>query len=333
MSALDFVCPLCKGDLQVCPDGYYCARDERTFRVTHGIADFRVFPDPYIDFAEEDRKVERLLDEYPRATFAELVAYYYSITDDVSPELARKYQRYVASGAARAAGVFAEIRQAGARTGGACLEVGCGTGGFLEAACDKFDDVLGVDIALRWLVIAQKRLQESGRRATLVCACAEYLPFRDDAFQLVVANDVIEHVRGQVELLREGRRVLGRDGALLLSTPNRWSLAPDPHMQLLGLGFLPVSWRDRYVRTVRHVPYRVIRTLNYFDVQRLVLRSGFGRWRLVLPEFQAAHAARLSPVERAVLPFYHALKDLPVLKWFVYLFGPLFHVICFDDSR
>jgi SAM-dependent methyltransferase len=329
VSAVEFVCPLCKGELQRRPEAYECARDRRTFRMKWGIPDFRVYPDPYIGFAAEDQKVARLMTVYPSATLDELVAYYYSITDDVSPSLAQKYCRYVASAVARGESALAEVQQAGARAGGMLLEIGCGTGGLLTAANGTFEPVVGVDIALRWLIIAQKRLQEVGSRATLVCACAEFLPFRGDCVQLVVANDVVEHARGQVGLLREARRVLAAQGALFLSTPNRWSLAPDPHMQLFGLGFLPPRWRQAYVRAARQVPYRVIRTLNYFELQRLVLRSGFERWQLFLPEFKPAHVARLSRGERAVVPLYHALKDWPVLKWFVCLFGPLFHVICF----
>ncbi len=333
VNAIEFVCPLCKGELQACAESYYCARDERSYRITHGIADFRVFSDPYISIADEDCKVERLLNAYARCTFDELVAFYYRITDDVSPELARKYQRYTASSVTRGESSLAEIRQARAQVGGALLDVGCGTAGLLAAAAgDEYEQFIGVDIALRWLVIAQKRWEELGRKATLVCACAEYLPFRDHRFQLVVASDIIEHTRDPVELMREARRVLDHDGALFLSTPNRWTLAPDPHMKLFGLGFLPRAWRDAYVRAVRHVPYR-IRTLNYFEIQRLFLQSGFERWNIYLPAFEPAHAARLTRWERAIVPLYHALKDLPVLKWYVYLYGPLFHMLAFKNNQ
>jgi hypothetical protein len=35
---------------------------------------------------------------------------------------------------------------------------------------------VGVDVALRWLMVGQKRLQEAGVSATLVCASARHLP-------------------------------------------------------------------------------------------------------------------------------------------------------------
>ena len=87
---IEFVCPVCKGPLERQPAAYYCARDERTFRITLDIPDFRVFADPYIGFDAEDEKTARIVAEYPTRTFAQLVEYYYSITPEVSPEFAQK---------------------------------------------------------------------------------------------------------------------------------------------------------------------------------------------------------------------------------------------------
>jgi SAM-dependent methyltransferase len=161
----------------------------------------------------------------------------------------------------------------------------------------------------------------------LICAFAECLPFPNDSFQLVVGSDVIEHTPKQVELMCEAHRVLATDGALFLATPNRWSLAPEPHVKVWGVGFLPKGWRAPYVRFVRKIPYENISTLNYFDVCALIAKTQFGEWRILLPEFYPDHVAQLPVWQRAVVPIYHALKDLPLLKGLVYLFGPLFHII------
>ena len=233
----------------------------------------------------------------------------------------------------RAQSALAEIRKCSPSAAhGAFLEIGSGTGGFLVAASEVFEQVVGLDIALRWLIIAKKRLEETGSSATLICACAEYLPFADDSFELVVGSDVIEHTQGQLELLQESYRVLRAGGSLFLATPNRWSLTPEPHVKLWGVGFLPKAWREPYVRWARRIPYQNISTLNFFDVRRLVLQTRFKRWQLLLPEFHPDHTARLAAWERAAIPFYHVLKNMPVVNWFLYLFGPLYHVICFKTA-
>ncbi|MDE3090709.1 MAG: class I SAM-dependent methyltransferase, partial [Chloroflexota bacterium] len=249
------------------PEAYYCVRDQRAFSVTLGIPDFRVFPDGASKSDPREERVVRLAEEYPRRTFAELVEFYYRISPEIRPDLAESQIRHLLSGPVRAEIALRDIqRQSQISPQDSFLEIGCGSGGFLVAASRAFDQVIGLDIALWWLLLAKKRLEEEGRPATLICAFAECLPFPNDSFQLVVGSDVIEHTPKQVELMREAHRVLASDGALFLATPNRWSLAPEPHVKVWGVGFLPKAWRAPYVRLVRKIPYENIITLNYFDV-------------------------------------------------------------------
>jgi SAM-dependent methyltransferase len=49
---------------------------------------------------------------------------------------------------------------------------------------------------------------------------AEALPFRDESFDLVTANMVVEHIADPVRLLQNVRRVLRPDGRFLFVTPN-----------------------------------------------------------------------------------------------------------------
>lgn len=50
---------------------------------------------------------------------------------------------------------------------------------------------------------------------------ASALPFADDSFDLVVCFETIEHLDDDAAAIREFRRVLGDDGLLIVSTPNR----------------------------------------------------------------------------------------------------------------
>jgi SAM-dependent methyltransferase len=57
-----------------------------------------------------------------------------------------------------------------------------------------------------------------------VCGSATALPFREGAFDLVTAFDVIEHVEPESDVLSEVRRVLAPGGRLLVSVPAyRWA--------------------------------------------------------------------------------------------------------------
>lgn len=329
-----FVCPICKGPLDRFADGFRCAQDRREYRTVSGMLDFRVFSDSDVQFDPEEAKAPLLAAEYPYRTFAALVDFYYSVTPEVSPDLARRYTRHVMNGPARAEHALTEIeRHAGPTLRRTLLEIGCGSGGFLVAAAPVFQQIVGIDVAPHWLIVARKRLEEAGREAVLVCACAECLPFADVSFDLVVGSDVIEHTAEQAKVVREACRVVAENGSLFLATPNRWSLAPEPHVKLFGVGFLPEAWRNRYVRLVRGIAYESIHPLNYFDIKRLISESGCESCQVLLPELTGAHASGLSRWGRMALPAYHLMRRLPILNGLLYLFGPLFHLICVKSSR
>ncbi len=104
------------------------------------------------------------------------------------------------------------------RPGQRLLDAGCGTGGFLSWALDRgsFASAAGVDIGSAAIELAQARLPQVDLRT----APLRSLPFPDRSFDLVVSNDVLQHVHEQEleESLGELRRVLGPGGTLLLRT-------------------------------------------------------------------------------------------------------------------
>lgn len=156
-----FCCPSCRGPLAFDQAGYHCRACQRRYPIVCGIPDFRLFPDPYISFEDEYDKARRLSEEAERVSFEALVRFYWEITPDVPRPMAERFIRYAVTGEERADPCLATMdAQAGGRwTGARCLEVGCGTGGFLAAAQERFGALVGADIALRWLVVAKKRPQ------------------------------------------------------------------------------------------------------------------------------------------------------------------------------
>jgi len=103
----------------------------------------------------------------------------------------------------------------------AFLDAGCGDGRYLAALEAELPArVAGVDISERILETARARVP----RADLRQANLESLPFDDGAFDLVLSSQVIEHVVDADAALRELARVLRPDGALVLSTDNKWNV-------------------------------------------------------------------------------------------------------------
>ncbi len=108
------------------------------------------------------------------------------------------------------------VRQwAGDRINGFVLENGCGVGEYLERFSRDTRMAVGIDVEYPRLLEAKLKNDH------LVCAVGENLPFKRDLFDLVLSNEVIEHVRDDRQALAESARVMREGGRLALFCPNR----------------------------------------------------------------------------------------------------------------
>jgi SAM-dependent methyltransferase len=99
------------------------------------------------------------------------------------------------------------------------LDLGAGAGVLPQmnfrgmAAC-----VCGVDLDAR---VADNPMLDEGRVAS-----AESIPYDNDRFDVVYANNVLEHLSDPLIVFREVARVLKMGGVFLFKTPNRWHYVP-----------------------------------------------------------------------------------------------------------
>ncbi len=105
-----------------------------------------------------------------------------------------------------------------APNGHRALDIGCGTGELAYKLLDKYDEVHGTEISLKCLNIARNKYPDINFRLV----SDMILPYPDDFFDIVVANQVIEHIYPNENHLffKEIHRVLKSDGMAILSTPN-----------------------------------------------------------------------------------------------------------------
>ncbi len=327
LERLDLVCPACRGNLVSETTALLCAACGRSYPVVLGIPDLRLWPDPYIGFEEDRAKAMRLADECKGLDFAASVGRYYELTAAVPPFQARRFTRGLLAAAGRATHALERWDStSGERGGGTLLDVGCGTAPLLQAATGRYARAAGVDIAMRWLVMAKKRLDEAGVEPLLVCACAEALPFRDGRFDRIILNSTIEHLRDQRRALAECGRTLRNGGWLCLTTPNRHSLGPDPHTGLPAGGWLPDALTAAYVRRKGGVPPQR-RLLTGRDLRALLHATGLDSIRLAVPNVPAPQRATLGPVARRLIDGYHTLKRMPLGRALLERVGPLIDAV------
>jgi ubiquinone/menaquinone biosynthesis C-methylase UbiE/uncharacterized protein YbaR (Trm112 family) len=313
-------CPLCKRVPLLRSEEVVCPQCRRTYPIVLGIPDLRVYEDPLIPLLDDYRKGEKIQAEAEGLGFAELVRYYWSLPTypPTPPDLSERFIRHVLTDEQRIEGYKDRIGR-----GESFLDVGCGAAALVKVAQESFRFTIGCDVAFRWLLIARKRLQEAGLQPNLVCCCADYLPFPDGLFDSIASVSLLEHVSEPAAAVGEMRRVAKPGGRIFVWTANRFSLAPEPHVRVWGVGFLPRRWMPAYVKWRRGMAYEKKRLLSCFELHRLLRRAGLGPIIFALPVITAADWESLGAWERAVARVYGWLAKIPLLRWPLIVVSPV----------
>jgi ubiquinone/menaquinone biosynthesis C-methylase UbiE len=110
----------------------------------------------------------------------------------------------------RYAGLF------GALEGESLLDIGCGMGGKTTAYAETGARTIGADISEEHVAASVRFAASKGLKALFVPADAGALPFTDGTFDLVVANDSLEHFPDPARALGELSRVLRSGGRIFV---------------------------------------------------------------------------------------------------------------------
>lgn len=112
-------------------------------------------------------------------------------------------------------GMSARRRDLLSRARGRTVELGSGTGLNLRYYPDGLDELILTEPEAAMRVRSARRLRRSGRRARVLDASAEQLPFADETVDTVVSTLVLCTVDDPEPVLREIERVLRPGGRLL----------------------------------------------------------------------------------------------------------------------
>jgi ubiquinone/menaquinone biosynthesis C-methylase UbiE len=116
------------------------------------------------------------------------------------------------------------------------LDAGCGTGYGSAELARSARFVTGIDLAPEAIHYAHEHYSAAGLRFLVSSVTA--MPFPANAFQAIVAFEVIEHLADYRAFLEECARVLSHQGLLIVSSPNkryyaetRAETGPNPYHQ------------------------------------------------------------------------------------------------------
>jgi len=107
------------------------------------------------------------------------------------------------------------VRRRVSLEGARVLDVGCGIGAYVRRIQELSPRVCGVDID------EQRVRRGSSSVPNLMLAVGERLPFLDNSFDVILLNEVIEHVSDDAATVREACRVAKVGGNVVIFAPNR----------------------------------------------------------------------------------------------------------------
>ena len=150
---------------------------------------------------------------------------------------------------------------------GRLLDVGCSSGFFLEVAAEAGYDVQGLEFSKNAIAGAAPHIQPLITKARVDEIACE----REGSYDVITAFDIIEHLDQPLVFLTQARRLLRRDGRLVLSTPDaghwlryvmgaRWPmLQPMQHISLFsGNALLLALTNTRFRPTVLCPAHKVL---------------------------------------------------------------------------
>lgn len=100
------------------------------------------------------------------------------------------------------------------------LDIGCGTGIYVDYLAKKGFDAVGVDFVKEFIDFAKKH-----RQGKFLVNNAYKLPFKDKSFDTVIMFDVLEHIEDELKVLTEIKRISKNRIILIVPCETNYDIA------------------------------------------------------------------------------------------------------------
>lgn len=158
------------------------------------------------------------------------------------------------------------------------LDLGCGEGYGTAMLAARAANVIGVDVSEE--TIAHASAKYGLANVEFRCLPAENLSLPDESVEVVVCFEVIEHVKEHVPVMGEMRRVLKREGILIVSTPNKNVSSPHSPVPLNEFHF-----HEFTVAEARKLFRRYFAEVEFFSQKDPFQKSRRIVWKVLALDF------------------------------------------------
>ncbi len=200
------------------------------------------------------------------------------------------------------------------------LDFGCGLGNVVVAGQNKGIDLYGVDNFDIGGAQYLEKAQKTGLVGTKIAkTISDKIPFEDSTFDLVMANQVFEHVKDLPATLQEIWRVLKKDGHLLCLFPQK-EVIYEGHVLIPMLHQFSTKSRFRFYYALI---FNALRTRNFKKIKNVervkTILNYLDKYTFYLPkkelmrEFSKLFGLQFIEHEYILFRMKHSVK----LRWFV----------------
>jgi len=283
---INIACPNCREYLQKDGAKYLCPSCNISYPLSDNIIDTRKGDEPYWCEVSQER-MSRLIDQMKSERWdkslknlceeiKDMALYNVTVDDDRANWL-----------------YFIPIER-----DSVVLDAGSGWGAVTFSLARHFKHVVSLDSVLeRIKFINARKSQDNVDNIQCVCGSALKLPFKDETFDLVVLNGVLEWTglsdlsispyEVQLNVLKEINRVLKPGGYIYIGIENRYGIDyflgfRDHHSKLKYSTIMPRFMADIYSKLMKGRPYRTY-THSYSGYKRLLNKASFRKHQFYFP--------------------------------------------------
>jgi len=201
-------------------------------------------------------------------------------------------------------------------------DIGCGAGTQCELWAREGHQVFGLDINAALVELGRSRMLNAGLKVDFNVGSATALPWADNAMDIVLCPELLEHVADWESCLSEATRVLKPGGILYLSTTSR--LCPvQQEFALPAYAWYPGPLKRYYERLsvttrpelVQHAKFPAVHWFSFYQLRKFLAQRGLRS----LDRFDVAVLAKRSLLGKTVLQMARAT---PITRFVAHVLTP-----------
>ena len=192
------------------------------------------------------------------------------------------------------------------------LDVGCAYAGCAIEFARAGALVTGVEFSPKWLALAEENCRDDvdvelihgdASARTLLHKLA------GRQFDVIVINDVLEHIYDTAGLLHNCNKLLSQDGSIYFEVPNglaTQTVLSEGHKHVFGVSLLPPDYWAPHVSAPFSIYYR-----RWPYYQALFAESGFSVWRWLTEKLETNDTALRSQLQKDIERIQRCSRQLP----------------------